>query len=232
MLTAEDLYVKGRHSALLPPTSLTVPAGELLLVQGGDQSARTALCLALSGRLRPDSGTVAWGRSTRLEHLRRHAALVDSPEVNEPERHYRVRDLAAEDLSLIPRRSRPRMSVADWLAGEGLKDLAACWIEELEPAVRLDLLVRLALADSAVELLVFDSPDRHQADPAAWLPVLTDSVGSPSREVTVVAAVAGIPGEWNGPVSTLGADSAAADAGVPGPAADNAATDTIEEVSA
>ena len=212
MLSAEDLFIKGRHSPLLPPTSLQVEAGDLLLVQGDDQAARTALALALSGRMRPTSGSVTWGRSNRLEILRRHAALVDSPEVNEPERHFRVRDLVAEDLSLIPRRSRPRPDAAKWLAAEGLEELSGQWIEELEPAARLDLLIRLALADSAVELLVFDSPDRHLADPDAWLPLLADSVASSSRLMTAVAVVAQIPPDWTGPAARAGStDSHAAE---------------------
>ena len=204
MLIADNLFIKGRHSALLPATSLRAGAGELLLVQGDDQSTRTALALALSGRMRPTSGTVAWGRNDRLETLRRHAALVDSPEVNEPERHFRVRDLVAEDLALIPRRSRPRTDASARLAAEGIGNLAPLWIEELEPAVRLDLLVRLALADFAVELLVFDSPDRHLADPETWLPILTDSVSSSSRLVTAVAVVAQIPSVWAGAAARAG----------------------------
>ncbi|MCC9178608.1 ABC transporter ATP-binding protein [Arthrobacter sp. zg-Y750] len=209
MLSAEDLFIKGRHSALLPPTSLRLEAGGLLLIQGDDQSTRTALALALSGRMRPTSGTVAWGRSDRLENLRRHAALVDSPEVNEPERHFRVRDLVAEDLALIPRRSRPHADAGAWLAAEGLAELGPLWIEELEPAARLDLLVRLALADFAVELLVFDSPDRHLADPDVWLPILTDSVASAERLVTAVAVVAQIPADWTGPAASAGASAGA-----------------------
>ena len=204
MLRADHLFTKGRHSALLPDTSLQAEAGDLLLVQGDDQSTRTALALALSGRMRPTSGSVSWGRSDRLETLRRHAALVDSPEVNEPERHFRVRDLVAEDLALIPRRSRPRIDAAAWLAAEGLEELAPLWIEELEPAARMDLLVRLALADFAVELLVFDSPDRHQADPGSWLPSVAGSVSSAARLVTAVAVVAQIPPDWAGPTARVG----------------------------
>ena len=205
MLSAENLFLKGRHSALLPSTSLEANTGGLLLVSGDDQSTRTALALALSGRLRPTSGTVAWGHSARLEHLRRHSALIDSPEVNEPERHLRVRDLVAEDLALVPRRNRPRGKAADWLKSEGLSDLGSRWVEELEPAVRLQTLTRLALADFTVELLVFDSPDRHDADPDTWLPVLAGSLASPSRLVTAVAVVARIPPEWTGPTAAAGA---------------------------
>ncbi|WP_146364112.1 ABC transporter ATP-binding protein [Arthrobacter yangruifuii] len=226
MLSAETLYVKGRHSALLSPTSLVADTGQLLLVSGEDQSTRTALALVLSGRMRPTSGTVQWRRTARLKHLRRHSALIDSPEVNEPERHFRVRDLVAEDLSLIPRRNRPGGNAAGWLSDAGLAELAPQWMEELSPAARLDLLARLALADSAVELLVFDSPDRHDADAGSWLPVLADSVSASSRPVTAVAVVAQIPPDWTGPAAYVGADMAADAETTPATADTSATADT------
>lgn len=238
MLSADDLFVKGRRRALLPPTSLHAPAGGILLVQGNDRHTRTALALTLSGRMRPSSGSVAWAGSGRLENLRRHSALIDSPEVNEPEQHFRVHDLVAEDLALIPRRSRPTLDASRWLAAEGLRELSGRWIEELEPAVRLDLLIRLALADTAVELLVFDSPDRHLAAPQAWLPLLEACVASPARQVTAVAAVAQIPPDWAGLSARAGMDShtgTGTDAAVgteTGAAADTGSAAGVREVSA
>lgn len=226
MLSADKLFVKGRHSPLLPPTSLTVGAGELLLACGPSQPVRTAMALTLSGRMRPTSGSVSWGRDSRLEHLRRHAALLDCPEVTEPERHLRVRDLVAEDLALIPRRSRPRTGAAAWLSAEGLEGLGPLWIEELGPAARLDLLLRLALADTAVDLLVIDSPDRHGPDPDTWLTLLAEAVSAPGRQVTAVAVVAQIPAEWAGPSAAAGdtGDTADTDTGSPADAAETAQT--------
>ncbi|MDN3905936.1 ABC transporter ATP-binding protein [Arthrobacter sp. YD2] len=228
MLSADNLFVKGRHSPLLPPTSLTVRAGELFLACGGNQSVRTALALTLSGRMRPTSGSVSWGRDPRPEHLRRHAALLDSPEVSEPERHLRVRDLVAEDLALIPRRSRPRTGASAWLSGEGLADLGPLWIEELDASARLDLLLRLALADAAVDLLVVDSPDRHGPDPDAWLPLLAEAVSAAGRQVTAVAVVAQLPAEWTGPSAVAG-DTADTNAGS---GADTAGTAQTAKASA
>lgn len=204
MLTAEKLFVRGRHSELLPPTSLTAPPGEVLLVEAGHQAMRTALCLVLTGRMRPGAGSVAWNRTTDLWKLRSFTALADSPGINEPEPHLRVLDLVAEDLALIPRRTRPRMRAGQWLSEQGLANLSDLWIEQLEPAARMDLLVRLALADTAVHLLVVDSPDRHLADPAAWLPALEAAAEGPGRPVAVVAAVASLPAEWNGAACSAG----------------------------
>ncbi len=41
---------------LLAPTSLAVPPGHLLLAEGPDRVARTALAMVLTGRTRPDGG--------------------------------------------------------------------------------------------------------------------------------------------------------------------------------
>jgi RND superfamily putative drug exporter len=49
---------RGGERVLLAPTSLAVPPGHLLLVEGADRVARTALALVLSGRTRPGAGDV------------------------------------------------------------------------------------------------------------------------------------------------------------------------------
>lgn len=102
MLCARQLSVKGRRLDLLPPTSLQVARGELLLVTGDRQDQRTALALVLSGRMKPDGGAATWDGTAGVRPLRRASALVDSPGVNEPEQHLSVADLVTEDLALVP----------------------------------------------------------------------------------------------------------------------------------
>lgn len=218
MLTAENLYVQGRRSDLLAPTSLAAAPGDILLVQADDASSRTALALTLSGRMKPTSGTLEWSGDRQVGHLRRRSALVDSPDVNEPELHLRVKDLVAEDLALIPRAERPRISPARWLQSHGFTLSGNLWIEQVPPEDRISLLLALALADSRVEILVLDSPDRHQGNPGAWLPALQDAVANAGseaaahpggrrtagRHLTVIAAVAQFPPGWDGPTSRAG----------------------------
>ena len=100
----QQLSVNGRRDRLLPATSLQVRRGELLLVSGTRQDQRTALALALSGRLNSSAGLVEWDGLPGIKPLRQASAVVGSPGVNEPEQHLSVRDLVTEDLSLIPRR--------------------------------------------------------------------------------------------------------------------------------
>ena len=209
MLSAHQLHAKGRRDPLLPPTTLAVARGELLLVTGERQDQRTALALLLSGRMKPTGGELGWDNSRRTKQLRLAAALVDSPGVNEPEEHLSVRDLVTEDLALIPRRYRGALLSGPWLKVNRFEDIAALWTEQLEPGRRLELLTALALANPRTDLLVVDSPDRHSADLATWLPRLQELASDAGRPLAVVAAVSAVPAPWDGPVAVIGNAEAA-----------------------
>jgi len=204
LLCARQLSVKGRRLDLLPPTSLQVARGELLLVTGDRQDQRTALTLALSGRMKSGGGTVSWDGSGGAKQLRRASALVDSPGVNEPEQHLSVADLVTEDLALIPRRYRGALLSKPWLKVNRFEDVAGLWTEQLPAARRTELLTALALANPRTDLLVVDSPDRHGADPAGWLPRLTELAYDGGRPLAVVAAVSALPDGWTGPSAAVG----------------------------
>jgi len=206
LLSARQLHAKGRRDPLLPPTSLAVARGELLLVTGERQDQRTALSLLLSGRMKATGGDVSWDNSPRTKQLRLAAALVDSPGVNEPEEHLSVRDLVTEDLALIPRRYRGALLSGPWLKVNRFEDIADLWTEQLEPRRRLELLTALALANPRTDLLVVDSPDRHSADGLTWLPRLQELAYDAGRPLAVVAAVSAVPAWWDGPVSVIAND--------------------------
>lgn len=208
MLSVRGLAVAGRHGDLVRPTSFEARPGRLTLVRGDGQDARTALALAASGRYAPDSGTATWGASSTarkdLRTLRRAAALVDSPGINEAELHLSVRDLVAEDLALLPRRHRGATDPRAWLTVHAFEDVAGEWARSLPPHRRVELLTELALADPAVRLLVVDSPDRHSDRAGDWLPRLEALAGNPGRPLAVVGVVAEVPRGWEGAVAVVG----------------------------
>ncbi|MFJ4171112.1 ABC transporter ATP-binding protein [Paenarthrobacter sp. NPDC089714] len=218
MLSVQQLQINGRRTDLLPPTSLEAKRGELILISGEGQDQRTALALALSGRMKPSDGILSWDSTTKTKRIRLASALVDSPGVNEPEQHLSVRDLVTEDLSLIPRRYRGALLSKPWLKVNRFEDIADLWIEQLPAGRRLELLTSLALADPAIDLLVVDSPDRHSADPAAWLPRLQDLASDAGRPLAVVATVSALPDEWDGPAAVIGNSVAHATEAEPDPA--------------
>lgn len=204
MLSAHQLHAKGRRDPLLPPTSLTAARGGLLLASGDRQDQRTALSLLLSGRMKATDGQLGWDGSSRTKQLRLAAALVDSPGVNEPEEHLSVRDLVTEDLALIPRRYRGALLSGPWLKVNRFEDIADLWTEQLAPGRRLELLTALALANPRTDLLVVDSPDRHSADEATWLPRLQELAYDAGRPLAVVAVVSAVPASWDGPSAAIG----------------------------
>ena len=204
MLSAHQLHVPGRRDPLLPATSLSVRRGGLLLVTGARQDQRTALALALSGRMKPGGGTITWDAHPRIKVLRQASALVDAVDVNEPERHLSVRDLVTEDLALIPRRYRGALLSKPWLKVHSFEDIADLWTEQLGPKRRLELLTALALANPHTDLVVVDSPDRHSADPQDWLPRLIQLAADGGRQLAVVATVSAVPALWSGAVAEIG----------------------------
>ncbi|MGL3807638.1 ABC transporter ATP-binding protein [Paeniglutamicibacter sp. R2-26] len=205
MLIANSLAIAGRHQPLLEPTSLAAARGQLLLVQAEPQPTRTALALGLSARMRPSSGTVAWSGNAALRAVRRISALVDSPEINEPEAHLKVRDLVAEDLALQPGPVWRRSSIDSWMERHKMDHLADEWLDVIDPLDRLALLTHLALEDHRVELAVFDSPDRHGMAEEAWIDYLQTVAGG-RRAPAVVAIVTRIPGWWEGPIAYAGTE--------------------------
>ena len=204
MLSAQQLQIDGRRDDLLPPTSLEARRGELLLVSGDGQDQRTALALALSGRMKPSKGLLSWDNSAKTKKIRAASALIDAPGVNEPEQHLSVRDLVTEDLSLIPRRYRGALLSKPWLKVNRFEDIAGLWIEQLPADRRLELLTALALADPALDLLVLDSPDRHSANTVDWLPRLEQLAYDAGRPLAVVAVVSALPDNWDGPAAVIG----------------------------
>jgi ABC-type nitrate/sulfonate/bicarbonate transport system ATPase subunit len=206
VLVAENVRAAGRHTPLVPPTSLRAERGELLLVRAASPLTRTGLALMLTGRMKPGEGAISWDGEGSRRALRRRSAVVDSPGVNAMESHMRVRDYASEMLSYLRPSPLRGTGVEAWLAEHGLEDLDDLWDEELTGEQRLRLACALAGADDA-ELLVFDTPSRHgegSETPEAWLDRLLELAQDEDRPRAVVATVPGIPAGWSGPAVEVG----------------------------
>lgn len=206
MLIANDFSLDGRHGPLVEPTSLTAASGELLLVQAEPQTTRTALALGLSARMRPGTGAVAWEGDSSLAGVRRISMIVDSPEINEPESHTKVRDLVAEDLALHPGPFWRRSSIDDWLDRHHVSDLAGEFVDAIDPLDRLKILTHLALEEHQTKLLVFDSPDRHGIPDDDWVAHLVETAAG-RRHPAIIAVVQRIPDAWTGKVAAAGRDN-------------------------
>lgn len=166
-VTADRVSLDGPHGRLLAPTSFTATGGDLALVHGNPGTGLTAFGLALAGRLRPSTGTVTVDGAADPAKLRRMTALVDVPDVTEPDGALPVRVIVGEELALAHRPAN-REAVTRWLTEHGVAPYADVRFENLEPAVRIRLLTTLAAGRPGIELLVLDTPDRHSSDIDGW----------------------------------------------------------------
>ena len=210
-IAAEAVEVVGAHSTLLAPTSMRVSSGELLVVTGEPNSGHTALALALSGRLRPARGSVRIDGRADPKALRRAVAVVDAPEITEPEPSVPVRTVVAEGLSLAGRRAG-RAAVRSWLAAHELAEHTSTRMENLPAAERTRLLIDLACAAKRTTALVLDSPDRHGGDPHAWYE-LARRESRRQRAVVVLCSAHSADRLALVPHARIGADGRAAEEG-------------------
>lgn len=167
---AEQVTVRGPHGTLLPPTTMRVAQGQLAVVGGEPGEGHTALALALAGRIKPHGGVVTLDGDQAPERLRALTAIVDSPDVTEPDEALRLSDVVAEGLALA-NRPHGRKAVAAWITEHNAAQHARDRVEALPPDVRAAVLTELAVAREGVRLLVFDRPDRHTSNPQAWWPL-------------------------------------------------------------
>ncbi|MCB4209070.1 ABC transporter ATP-binding protein [Arthrobacter sp. UM1] len=201
MLTADQVSFRGHHAPILTPTSLQAAPGEVTVVVGSTQEARTALALILTDRLRPSAGTVKVEGSPRL---RARSSLVDAPEISEPGPEMRVIDLATEEFALSPT-SPPwglRRRARAWLEENGFADIAGDYLEQLAGPDLVSLQARLALVNGNVDVVVVDAPDRRAGE-GAWLEPL-EELAAEHPGLVVVAVVTEAPEGFAGRVCEIG----------------------------
>jgi hypothetical protein len=103
-LQASCVAVSGTHAPLLRATSVTARTGEVTLVAGDPGHGQVAL--ALGGRLVPSSGDIRLEGVADAKVLRSRVALVDVPNVTEPEEGLAVRAVIGEELALSRQRAK------------------------------------------------------------------------------------------------------------------------------
>jgi hypothetical protein len=182
---------KGRREHALPLTSAVFESGRATLVAAETEQRPTVLGLIASGRMRPDTGRVAVDGRTDSSALRRRVALIDAPEISEPEPNVTLAGVAAEELMFAGRRSDP-LAVRRWLEEQGLGGAASLPVSNVDPADRVRALCELAVLRKGVEGVVLVSPDRHGGRPAAWW-AIAEGLAARGFAVLVIAGRASQP---------------------------------------
>lgn len=165
MRVVVDAVAKGRSA--LPETSTAFETGHASLVVAETEQRPTVLGLVASGRMKTDRGTVTIDGRVDAKTLRRRIALVDAPVVSEPEPNVSVTGVVAEELMFAGHAPTP-FAAARWLEGIGLDAIAGLPIGNVEPPMRIRLLLELAALRTDVEGLVLVAPDRHGGEPLDW----------------------------------------------------------------
>lgn len=171
-----DAVAKGKDGGILPPTSLSVETGRVTVATAETEQRPSVLGLIAVGRMRPDAGTVALDGHRSARRLRKIAALVDAPEVNDPAPDVAVVGVVEEELMFAGRRADP-LSARRWLDEHGWRRLARTPIGEVPADDRIRLMLELAALRRGIEALVLISPDRHGGDPRGWLRIAEEFAG-------------------------------------------------------
>lgn len=157
-VTAEGLGLRGTHGWVYRGIDLTADPGDLVAVVGPAGSGRTALLLALAGRMEFTTGTALLGRYRLPEQhrqIRRQVSLALVPGVNDLDPALTVGEHVRERLLLagrLPRQAAVTTALRD-------TDLTPdTLVRHLDPADRQLLGLALARLDQP-GLIVLDDID-------------------------------------------------------------------------
>jgi ABC-type uncharacterized transport system ATPase component len=166
-LQATRISVQGPHATMLHATSVSVADHQVALLTGYPGAGHVAAALGLSGRLKPDTGTVRLDSQADPALLRRRVAVVDAPGITEPDDALPVQTVVGEELAIAGRKAG-RKAVLEWLEEHDAAEHADKRFEHLPIAVRTRLLAELTVARPEVQVVILTMPDRHGGDPHGW----------------------------------------------------------------
>jgi energy-coupling factor transporter ATP-binding protein EcfA2 len=172
-LEANGISVRGPHASMLDATSLAVADHQLVLLAGYPGPGHVAASLALSGRLKTDTGQVRLDGNADAALLRRSVAVVDAPGITEPDDALPVQTVVGEELAMAGRKAG-RKAVLSWLDEHEAAEHVGKRFEHLPVAVRTRLLAELTVARPDVKVVILTMPDRHGGDPQDWYGVGRD----------------------------------------------------------
>lgn len=158
---------KGKGIAL-PATSLAFESGEVTRAVCETEQRPTVLGLIATGRMRADTGRALLDDDDRARReIRRRTALVDAPDVSDPDPNVSLGGVIAEELLYAGIPGTP-VQVRRWAEQLGVAEHLALPIADVPPAVRVRVLCELAALRDGVEAIVLVSPDRHGGHPSEW----------------------------------------------------------------
>jgi ABC-type multidrug transport system ATPase subunit len=208
LVVADGLMVTGPRGGVFGPVAVRLSPGEVLAVTGPGGSGRTALLLALAGRLRVAAGRLEVGGhalGTEPAAVRDLVAVARAGHAVDLDDLWTVGDAIADRAVLLARRRTVKgaleTAVRARLSAAGIDDLATSTpLHALAPPARTLLDLALAAAEDR-PVVVLDDVDRGLV-PADERRVWA-ALRALAQEGRVVLAATTDPGAAAGPATTI-----------------------------
>ncbi len=166
-IEVKKLAINKGRIPIIEPTSLQIKQGDLTLIVGETEVSQVAFALSLAGRMKLSSGSVKIDNNENPELLQEMVALVDVPNISEPDDVMKLEMIVGEELAIAGRKAMPK-HVRAFLQQNKISKYAKETFETLPNKIRYDVLMKLASIRPNTKVLLLAEPDRLGGKPEIW----------------------------------------------------------------
>lgn len=166
-IEVKKLAINKGRIPIIEPTSLRIKQGDLTLIVGETEVSQVAFALSLAGRMKLSSGSVKIDNNENPELLQEMVALVDVPNISEPDDVMKLETIVGEELAIAGRKAMPK-HVRAFLQQNKISKYAKETFETLPNKIRYDVLMKLASIRPNTKVLLLVEPDRLGGKPEIW----------------------------------------------------------------
>ena len=166
-IEVKKLAINKGRIPIIEPTSLRIKQGDLTLIVGETEVSQVAFALSLAGRMKLSSGSVKIDNNENPELLQEIVALVDVPNISEPDDVMKLETIVGEELAIAGQKAMPKHARA-FLQQNMISKYAKETFETLHNKIRYDVLMKLASIRPNTKVLLLVEPDRLGGKPEIW----------------------------------------------------------------
>ena len=166
-IEVKKLAINKGHIPIIEPTSLRIKQSDLMLIVGETEVSQVAFALSLAGRMKLSFGSVKIDNNENPELLQEIIALVDVPNISEPDDVMKLETIVGEELAIAGQKAMPK-HVRAFLQQNKISKYAKETFETLPNKIRYDVLMKLASIRPNTKVLLLAEPDRLGGKPEIW----------------------------------------------------------------
>ena len=166
-IEVKKLAINKGRIPIIEPTSLRIKQGDLTLIVGETEVSQVSFALSLAGRMKLSSGSVKIDNEENPELLQEMVALVDVPNISEPDDVMKLETIVGEELAIAGRKAMLK-HVRAFLQQNKISKYAKETFETLPNKIRYDVLMKLASIRPNTKVLLLAEPDRLGGKPEIW----------------------------------------------------------------